>query len=192
PGLRSRQCPWRTGIVGDPHVDALEKLERWRHDADRGDGDVADANRLIDRLAIGTEAAPASIAENDRLRSLVTEVILLRGEAAADGRAHAEDVEEAGGDFHVPHSFGKLAARIDDFTEHVAGDAVEGRIQPNPVLQADRGDPGLADSFVKLLELDEAIGIRVRQRAQEHRIDGGEDGAVGADAQRPRQYDGGL
>ena len=122
-----------------------------------------------------------------RLRSLVAEVMLLAGKAAAHGRAYAEHVEEAGGDRRIPQSFGQLAAGVDDLTDHVAGDTVEGRIQPNPVLQADRGDPTLAETFVDLRQLDEAIGIRVGQRAQEHGIDGGEDGAVGPDPQRQRQ-----
>jgi hypothetical protein len=39
-------------------------------------------------------------------------------------------------------------------------------------------------ALIQCIESDQAIGIPIRQRAQEHGIDDAEDGCIGADAQR--------
>ena len=51
-----------------------------------------------------------------------------------------------------------------------------------PVFQTNRRDVGLRAPVLRLTQLHQPIGVRKRERLQQHGVNGGKHGRVGADA----------
>ena len=58
-----------------------------------------------------------------------------------------------------------------------------------PFFETNRRDVGLRRPFLRLGEPHEAVAVRKRERLQQHGINGGKHGGVGADAEGKRQHD---
>jgi hypothetical protein len=99
--------------------------------------------------------------------------------AAAHGRRHPRETDEqtaVGTGQHVAAG-------------GVATDAFKGVARVDPVLEVWRRDIHPIESAfrVGLPQDDEAVWIRIRQRAEQHAVDHAEDGRVRADTNRQRQ-----
>ncbi len=134
-------------------------------------------------------ALPQAIAEDDRVGS--AEVLFFRCEVAAEERIDAQDLKKARRD----KAHGELLRQRAGDLRHVAGvvaaDGGEGGVHAVPVLQARGSNEAIrvAIADVVLIDLEEAIAVGVGQGAEDDCIDCGEDGAVGADAEREREDD---
>ena len=101
-----------------------------------------------------------------------------------------QNFKESTRDKGATDSLRQLAARIDGIVHVVASDPFERCVHAIPVLQAHRSDACFARAFLGLRHEHESIAIGEWQWSQQHGVDGGEDGRVGADAKRERQPDG--
>ena len=151
------------------------------------DGELTIVHRdhASDRGRIGTEPpAPEAVAEDDGLPAVGR--VLGGGEVAADCRLHAEHPEEVRRDPHAADPFGfavrdqRRDPRPDErhVLERVAALA--------PVEERRVADVAGRSGRAALADRDEPIGIRVRQRAEQHGVEDAEDRGVRADAERQR------
>ena len=111
------------------------------------------------------------------------------GERAADGWRHAEGLEQAGGRLRDGDLLGALAP------EQVGGNHLDQcqrleRLRARaPLEEVQRMHRDGRLRIRRLFpERDEATGIRIRQRTQQHRVDEAEDRGVCADAERQREH----
>jgi hypothetical protein len=178
-------------VVSDkrPHLGALiealgdERLEGRRHHADDREWPIVHRDHTSDGRRIAAEpAAPEAVAQDRRLPGGGR--VFGGGEVTPDRRLHAERPEEVPGHAHPADPFRFAVGQqrrtpgADErhvFERMAAVAPVEERQVTDVAGRA--GRPPLADR-------DEAIGIRVRQRTEQHRVEDAEDRRVRADAER--------
>ncbi len=175
-----------------PRGEELELGERERRHVGGQDADdlvrpAIEGERLADRVALAAEVRlPEAVGEDDDGRS--AGLVFVGHERPPHGRLDAEHREE------VPRHHERLdllgvaqagdrvgvADRHREVAEHLLALAQD--------LVARPGEAGLVDALLggRGVDLDEPLGLLVRQRLQEDRLDEAEDGGVGADAEGER------
>ena len=163
----------------------VENRKARRHDSDDEIGAAVEHDVAVHDRGIGAEApAPEPIADRDHRHA---RRVLLRREVAAERRPDAEHAEERAGDELHRQLRGVARARERRPERHRdGGEFREGLIQLAPVNEiAGRNDIFfLVAREVVLPHHGQAIGIGVRKRPQQERVDHAEDGGVRADAER--------
>jgi len=185
----------RRGHRGRVEIDvARRELEGRGHDADDGKriaAPASDAECFPDHIGVPVETAlPEGVADENGVGAAPA---LFGGrECAAKGGRDAQGFKEARGDEHFGDLFGESAGGFGEIVEVVATDGLEGGVEAIPIFETRRGNEtvGVAALHVVLGDLDQLIGVGERQGTQDDGIDGGEDRAVGSDAQGKRENDG--
>jgi len=162
-----------------------------RHDPDDREERAVERDGLADDRRVAAEAlAPETMADH---RDALARVGGTLGKARAEHRLHAEHQEEIrrgldGVDaLWIAAGLGQRQLRIPPrrgFVEHLRQAAI--------VDEVDRRNPLVRQplAVVGLPHRCQAIGIGIRQRAQNHAVEDAENGRGRADAQRERQHRG--
>ena len=196
-GPRRRRGPEPRGDVDGVRVIAAEgiRLQRQpevrrrigdeapRHDADHFVCVAAERQRAPDDVRVAGEAALPHPGTDDRHVRPVRTVFVAR-ERPAERQRRAEHGEVAARYVHRVDVLGQVAAEEvrAGIARLIRGDRLEGGrlVAPQDELR-DRGQPRRADAR-RGHELEEAIGLRIGERPQQHGVDDGEDRGVRADA----------
>ncbi len=163
----------------------IERLERRGHDADDAVLAIAHDQRAPDDRRIGAETAPPQLVAEEQHPPVIRTVVL-GGEAASERRTDAHHVEVVPAHADGRHPL-RLAAR--DQRRHPRAhhrELLEAAAPLAPVEHGREADVAREPLGVAIADGHEPLGIRIRQRAQEDGVDHGEDGGVGADAERQR------
>ena len=129
---------------------------------------------------------PEAMADDDGGLRVGTRFV--RGEGPAGFRRDAENAEEAVA-HRAPLGKARLAAAEDRRRIAAVGrHRVEARRSVAPVDEVRMRYARGAAARVALAERDDAGGLAVRQRPQQHAVDDAEDRGVGADAERQRDH----
>ena len=163
---------------------ARRKTEIARHDADHGVRQGIQDHGAAGDLGVGAEAAaPQCVAEQDGAGGAGP--IVLRGEGAAKGGLHAQHGQKAGGDAGAfqPRGIAGLGEIGGEIPPCL--DAFEGVGEALPIAEIGgrRIHARVAARGIVFPDLDQAVGIRVGQRAQQDVIGQREGGGGGADAE---------
>jgi hypothetical protein len=175
-------------VQGNPRLgrdSRRQPLEVPRGDADDRQVVAVDGQRLAYHARIGGEvAAPQAVADHRHRIDGVQPTLLLR-EGAAQGRLDPEDPEEVAGHQLDPLHLGLLFVTQARLEAHVTGQSVEHLVRVAQVAEIEEGDLVVGGALgVGGEEANQPSGVlHRRQRVQEDRVDEGEDGAVGADAE---------
>jgi hypothetical protein len=117
--------------------------------------------------------------------------ILLGGEAAAEDRANADDVQQVASDQPRPESLRLgVAAEIHGRVVE-GGEPVECLSLPGIIDDLRAGEPRLWPSCPAVPHNHDSIGVGVRQRAKEYPVDDAEHRRVRADPEGQREHDSG-
>src|SRR5713226_530883 len=143
-----------------------------------------EAQILADDIGICFEATTPKTITNQRSRWPV-EGLFLGGKFPAPRGNNCPDLEETGRDPGASYSFRQRAGGFGNVFGVVAGERLERGIEAIPVFETNRSDQmKWTSSFgVVLVDAHELVGVGERQRLEEDGVDGGEHGAVGADAE---------
>ena len=190
----SRLRPRRVDVVGAPPVHvAVGKLKRRRHDADDRDTTGRPIRTVCpSTLRIGAErGAPVAVADQHGRRARRADArpsVKPRPSAGAT----PQHVEKAGRHRRSPDPLRQVAAWCRTTSSMiVAGDrrrtSSSGGSSPRGGRVRCRSRP---DPSCVWISRTRRSAVGKGQRPQQHGVDGGEDGAVGADAERQRQHDG--
>ncbi len=164
-----------------------------RHHADHRERIAAQHQRLADDIRVAPEAPlPEALAQQrDSGRA---GLLFLGPERATDDRLLAERLENAGGDLPAVHALrlarraaGPCARAQDEVLAVVADERLEHLVLVAHVLEVRHREAHLGHLLGPLGEEDQAIGLGVRERAQQDRVDHAEDRGVGADPQCERR-----
>src|SRR5688500_17577720 len=169
----------------------VEKLESRRHDADNRALPGADRGLFAEDLRVGGEPRlPQLMAENDY--ELISDRVLFGQEGATHERLHAQRSKERLADklgldlFRFAGPAREIDALI-CYCRHV----FERSALLLPIEKVCRGydilEPG-GFSESPLPNHDDALGIRIRERTEQHAIDHTEDGGIRADAERESDH----
>ena len=169
----------------------LAEIECGSDDADHHVRIAAQRDGFAQNLRIAGKAPlPATLAEDHHLLAF-RQVLLLCERTSAQHR-RAEEAEEVGTHLGGLKLFRKCAScQVDDaVTEgrHVLHDA---GLFP-PVLEFGGRRAGSRAIGKGVQEKDQAVRVGKRRGLQQDRVDHGENGGVGSDAERQRQYGGGC
>jgi hypothetical protein len=180
-------------VVADerPHLGALieafgdERLEGWRHHADDREWPIVHRDHPSDGGRIGAEpAAPEAVAQDGGLPAGGR--VFGGGEVAPDRRRDAEHPEEVPRHAHPADPF-RLAVGHQRRTPRADERHVVERVAAvAPVEERQVADVAGRSGRPPLADGDEAIGIRIRQRTEQHGIEDAEDRRVRADAEGER------
>ncbi len=154
--------------------------EAGRHHARDHVALAVEDERLPDQAGIGAESPlPEAVAQDD-LR-----LVARRVEDPAQGGLDAEEGEQAGRGLQGRQLFGPATAGEDRRPGVGGGEAIEGPASPPPFqeIRRRRRIAGFAAPCLVRESRHEPVGFAVGQRAEEDRIDDGEDGGVRADAE---------
>jgi hypothetical protein len=173
------------------HVEreVLVELEAARRDTDDAVALVVDGDVLADDLGVAAEAVlPERVGEDDDV--VLARRLLLGGEPAAEVRANAEELEEAGRDGADRHALGGPGAGQVAGRRRVDGRRLEplAHLLHVEVLEHREHLVRVGVLLVDAAEIDEPLGLAVRQRAEEDAADDAEDRGVRADPDRERQH----
>ena len=158
-------------------------LERWRHDANHLHALTVQLNGSSDDAGVGAEVRrPESVAQDDdavRIR-----LVLFIGEHAPEGWRHAKRSEEVAGYEQTLQPLGRLSVAGQhrshaDERDHLVEDVVpltevhevRGRVRPAVGMNRSAED------------LNESLGVGIRQRLEEIGVEHAEHRGVGADAE---------
>jgi hypothetical protein len=137
---------------------------------------------------VGVEAPrPQPVAQHHHVRP--PRLVLLGEEGPPERRPDAEHAEEAVADARAHHALGRpVVGQV----EARAADGRERREAPRLALPDGDGGEGRAAGLVVpgLRDLDDALVLRERQRAEHDGVERAEDGGRGPDAQREHQHRG--
>ena len=163
-------------------------MERRSHHADHLVAAAVQLNRSTDDRGIGAEAAlPQRVAQDDDARRPLRFALLGLGEAAAQKRRHAERVAQARGNACRSQPLGLTRAG-----EVQRGDGPHHRqvlehllARPPVVVVGGAGDqPAFRVPRIARRQPDQAIGVEIRELAQEHAVDDREHCGRHRDADR--------
>ena len=163
-------------------------VEARRHHADDVVGPLVERDLTADHGRIAGEAiAPQPVAENDDL--LAPGPVFLGREDAAAFRRHVEDAEEAGGHTRADDALGIAVAG------HVEARELHRRRRRECLHRLDAvdevaGRDAAAVAPQILVQRDDSLRRRERQRLQHDRLDGAEDRGSRADAESERDDSG--
>jgi hypothetical protein len=171
----------------------LRKPERWRHDADDAKRAIVEEHRSPEDRRIGAEALlPEAVAEHGDVAAF--RHVVIGPDRAADQRRDAHDVEEPAGDARgVQLRRVAAAGQVHGAAGVGVGRHRGERRRPlgpdRELVRADRVaiDAGLG---TPLPDGDEPVGVRVRQRAQQHRVGDAEHRRCRADSEGHEGDDG--
>ena len=173
----------------DRHVDvaALEvphdEVEARRQDADDGEVLAVEEEAAADDVGIAAELAlPEAGADQDHRRR--ARPVLVGGEVAPEHRLDAEHAEEVRRD-----ELALEALRLADAGQAEALHARhrhrgEAAVLPLPVAEVEERDRAAPEVRLALVDRDQLLGARVRERLEEDAAHHREEGGVGADAER--------
>ena len=133
-------------------------------------------------------AHPESVTQDDDIAAVGH--VFLRRKRPAQPHARAEEPEVCLGHVRAFDLLRNTAGQVQPFTaevvrSHVLEDA--GLLLPHVEL-GHRGARAAMISAIGKQELDDAIGLRIGERFQQHRVDHGKDGGVGPDSERQRGH----
>ena len=169
----------------------LEERETLRHDADDRVrlARPAESHVLADSGRIAAvEPLPQPVTQNDF--SLRAELALGVGERSPQRRLHLQHAKERRGRAHPAKLLREPVdrQRVEPVGEHPLALERGERLQPIEVRRNGVGDDVIRrDGRVHVAQRDDAVRVRHRQGPQQHRVDDGERGDVGAEAYGERQ-----
>ncbi len=171
------ECGGRSGDV----------LEPARHDADDGVQVVVEPDFAADNRAIGVETpSPQLVAQHDDVRT--AEAVVQGREVPPDDRHDAEHLKVVRADALSLEPLGAIHAGDRRPPGPEDRDYLE-RPRPLAEFAVQREGAIAARSIaVEFQDRHDPIGARIRQRHEEDRIDGAEDGGGTADADREREH----
>jgi hypothetical protein len=157
---------------GEPELHVARGEEEVRgHDPDDGIGLAGELDLASDGRGVATELRlPEAVAEDGH--AILSLVGLLFRERAARARGDTEHVEEVSRRVHRLQPLRLALAGEEDVVADVSRHPREGRARLPPVREVRGGgvDAGPALEGVRLGDPDEAAGVGVGERAQEHRL----------------------
>ena len=152
---------------------AGRKGEPLRSDADHRVRRAAERQRSSDGAAIAAEdGLPEPVAEDHGLLT-----VLVGAEVMADGGSDAEERQHVAGDHAAEHLPGLVPVL----------EVVEVRRPRGRLVKRPAGAAHVEIVGIRQARDDEAVGIAIGQRLQQHGVDHAEDGGGGADAECERQ-----
>ena len=173
-------------LEGQPDVGHRVGAELLADDAEDGIGLVAERKRGADNFRIAAEfALPESVADDDDVAAVGR--VFLRREGAAENHGRAEEAEVRFGNVNAMHLLGHFAGEIEARTaEVVGGDILQHAGLLAPVVEL--GGRSNAKVAIRrcVHHLHHAVGIRIGERLEQHRVHHREDGGVGSDAEGER------
>src|SRR5579864_514273 len=163
------------------------------YDSNHGERTLVQINRGSQDLGIPAEPAPPQIFayENHRRRTLVA---VLGRKNAPHQWLNIQKCKELGSYDGGVHNGRIAAAGQSELMRDDSRQFAKNMILRPPLFEIQIRTPCLRDSLllIRLKRSEQLIGIRKRQRLQEHGINDAENSRVGADTQREREYgDGG-
>jgi len=157
------------------------------HDADDAPGLAAQLDRLLEHVVTPAETAlPHAVRQYDD--EVVAGLVLGGREQAAERGPDAEHVEQVGRRVRADQALGLAPARERGSPAVEHGKGVERRAAVAVILDVQVRVPVLVevDSRVGHPDHRDPVGVRVRQRPQQHAAGHAEHGRAGADAERQR------
>ena len=184
-----RRCRVEPERPEDVRVRLHRRAEVRRQHANDGVGDAGQRQRASNDAGVAAEMPPERVRqENDRwgARSIVGGL-----EAPSERRRDTQHAEVVLADLGAREPLGfAVTAREARAPAGDGGGAREHVVLAAPVEEEGRRRPlprGPVLEAQVLPDHDEAIGLRIGQRTQQHAVDDREDGRVGADAERERR-----
>jgi hypothetical protein len=164
-------------------VSPADVLKARRQNADDPEGTAGEADASSDHRRVAIEAPhPQAVAEDHHLVPALQ--LVVRFELAAEDRLAAEQLEESGGDLHAAELFGPGGIPELEIAAKVCGQALEG-LQLRAIVTKIRRRHREVRRVRRLLEQpEEAVGLRIRERSNQHALHGAENRGVGANRQR--------
>ena len=159
---------------------------------------AVDDHLLIENAAITAELAlPKGMTQHGDVVA-ADRLVVVRRQQAAERRAHAEDREVRARDENAPSVDRSLSCHRDVHAEQeMGGDPAERRVRALQVAEHRIAEHflavprhvagGLAVVRSRRGELDEPVGMRHRQRLEEHLVEERIDRRIRADAERQRE-----
>jgi hypothetical protein len=136
-----------------------------------------------EHVGVGLEASlPEGVADDGD--PVDTFALFLCGEGPAEGRAHAQDLEQTHRRHAATQSLRGLAAGEHIRAARQGDHAVEAAARFSPVLEVGGCDRYVRRPRVGVPDGDEPVGLGVGERPQEDGPQDAEDGCVGTDAKR--------
>ena len=177
-GIESDRCPDLRAGIG--------KGKPGRHDADHRVRLFVQRDRLAKRVWIAAETAlPEFMAQNHDLA--VTGLVLLLREGAPETGLHSEQLKQIGRNPRADHPLRLVAAGEVEPLSDISRDPLEDFVLLLP-LEEIRGRSGRQGELrLGTEDAHQLLGMRVRQRTQQDRVDHAENGAVRADGQAKRK-----
>ena len=186
--LRARDRQWRPGV----HVD-VRKRERGRHHPNHFRRDAMEVDGTADDGRIAAVAThPQPVRQHGHVRRGAWLAFGV-GEPSSQRRRRLQDGHERrrhGGD---PDPIGLAAIRERRFTDPEERQMLQRACAIAIVMVEPLGDAdarGHVQPARPMVQHDDAVGIRIRQRVQHDALHDGEDRRVGADGQGQRQNGG--
>jgi hypothetical protein len=112
-------------------------------------------------------------------------------EIAAELGLDLQNLQEAGCHQGFAEAFGKLTGNFGNILQVIAGYALQCGVQSVPFFEANRSDEGFRTAGASVGEAEELIARGEWQGAKKDCVDGGKDGAVGADGKSQSDDDSG-
>ena len=164
----------------DVAVSAVEE-EVGGKDSNNGEGGAVEIDGVTEDLGRSAEAAvPEAVTEESD--GSCAEAIVIEVEVAAPGGMDFEGRKELRGDHEAIHAQGGAVAGEVVILVAIHGHGGESFVPGLPVEEVEIADGSLRLSAVALVDGDQLAGLRVGERIEEHAVDYGEKGCVGADA----------
>ncbi len=157
--------------------------ESRRHDRDDGPRGAVDLNGAVqDAWITGIPRLPQPVAQNGDV--VMARPVFERGERPTEKRRRAEDIEGVGRDRTGADTNGIAVAGQVGGARIPQAHARKRSDVPRVVEPFGAGQPRLIEPDPAAVDQHALLGLRVRQRLQQHGVHHGEDGADGADAER--------
>ncbi len=170
-----------------------EAEARWHHPDNRerllvvGRPDF-DPDSLTERVgAPGKMPLPYCVAQHDHLAPAID---IFRSKGPSDDGRHVQDLEEIGCRLQSRDPFGQIAAGQRDVTGCKRRHPGEGRAFGSPVFEVGIRRDARYTAGVRSggCDLNQALGVGERKRAEEHGVDDAEQRGIDADAKRQCPY----
>ena len=129
----------------------------------------------------GEAAAPEGVADHGDV--LAAGLVFCFGEGAPERRLDAQNIEEIPGDARPAKLLGRAATGEREGFVGESGQPREGTVVSVHLLEAEPGERPLPHTveLARFGDQDKAIGLAIRQRAQQQSVGDAKDGRVGAD-----------